>query len=136
MPTILGRDYEDSPWGATQFQMDLMNPFDLDLTWTAARMAYGSGIAYGGYAGISYLTGTPMPSMAVQSINRAYMSAGRARTTATLAVRAAPYVPFAAAAHSQVLPLAEGKPEKSLPGMVMTPILERWLGGFTFGPQG
>ena len=136
MPTILGRDYENSPWGAAQFQLDLMNPFDLDLTWTAARMGYGSAIAYGGYAGISYLTGTPMPSMAVQSINRAYMSAGRARTTATLAVRAAPHLPFAAAAHSQVLPLAEGKPEKSIPGRVLNYFIEDWLDDFTFGPQG
>ena len=96
MPTILGRDYDDSPWGATQFQMDLMNPLDLDLKWTAARLGYGSGIAFAGYAGASYVTGTPMPSMAVQSINRAFMTASRWRNVASIGVRFTPTVAVAA----------------------------------------
>ena len=96
MPIIFGRDYDDSPWGATQFQMDLMNPFDLDLKWTAVRLGYGSGIALGGYAGVSYVTGTPMPSMAVQSINRAFMSAARWRNLASIGVRVTPVVAVAA----------------------------------------
>ncbi len=96
MPTILGREYADSPWGAAEFQYDLMNPFDYEMDWVALRLVYGSSIAFGGYAGVSYLTGTPMPSMAVQSINRAFMTASRWRNLASIGVRAAPVVTVAA----------------------------------------
>ena len=65
--------------------------------------------------------------MAVQSINRFYMSASRYRTLASIGVRAAPQLPFAAAAHSQVMPLATGEVESSLPGLMLNPLIERWL---------
>lgn len=87
--TIFGRDYEDSGYGATQFQYDLMNPFDTDPSMFALRMAYGTGISTGGFAVAALVTGTPMPSMFVQSITRAYGSANRAKNVALFASRAA-----------------------------------------------
>ena len=129
MPIILGREYENSAFGALRFQTDLMNPFDLDLRWTAARMGYGSVVAFGGYGVAALVTGTPMPSMAVQSVNRAFMTASRWRNYASLGIRAAPHLPFIAAAHSQVKPFATGEMEHTLPGMVLNPVMEKWLHG-------
>ena len=63
------------------------------------------------------------------------MSASNLRYLGGLAVRAAPYAPFAAAVHSQVMPMATGEVDKTLPGMVIDPIAKKWLGDFTFGPQ-
>ena len=48
--TIAGRQYDDNLQGALDFQMDIMNPFDTDPEWVLLRAAYGSGIAYGGFA--------------------------------------------------------------------------------------
>ena len=94
--TIFGREYEDSAFGAARFQYDLMNPFDFDAQWTALRFAYGSGIAFGGYGLAALVSGTPMPSMAVQSINRAFMTGQRWRNLASLGTRVIPAVSVAA----------------------------------------
>jgi hypothetical protein len=101
MPTILGREYENSPLGAAHFQYDLMNPFDMDPDMFALRMAYGTGISTGGFAVASLITGTPMPSMFVQSITRAYGTAERVRNTAAFAARFAPQVAIIGSAVAQ-----------------------------------
>ena len=101
MPTILGKEYENSAIGAARFQYDLMNPFDTNPDMFVLRMAYGSGISFGGFGVASLLTGTPMPNLFVQSITRAYGTAGRVRSTAAFAVRFAPQIAIVASAHAQ-----------------------------------
>ena len=90
MPTILGRDYEDSAAGAVKFQFDLMNPLDTDFQMFMLRLGYGTAISTGGFAVASLITGTSMPSMFVQSITRAYGTADRVRNASAFVVRFAP----------------------------------------------
>lgn len=101
MPRILGRNYADSPMGAAHFQYDLMNPLDTDPDMFALRMAYGTGISSGGFAVASLITGTPMPSMFVQSITRAYASASRVKNTAMIVARFAPQLAIVGSAYAQ-----------------------------------
>ena len=101
MPIIFGREYADSPAGAAHFQYDLMNPLDTDPDMFALRMAYGFGISTTGFAVASLVTGTPMPSLFVQSITRAYGTAGRVRNTAAFAARFAPQLAIVGSAVAQ-----------------------------------
>ena len=96
MPVIAGRFYPDTPAGALEFQMELMNSFDLDPEMLALRTAYGIAISFGGFGLASFLTATPMPSLFSQSITRAYMTAGRLRTIGTVVVNTSPAVAVAA----------------------------------------
>ncbi len=97
--TVFGRKYENSGYGATKFQLDLMNPLDTNPQMFTLRIAYGTGIGFGGFGWVSLVTGTPMPTLFQQSIIRAFGTAQRAKNVALFASRAAtPLVVLPAAA--------------------------------------
>jgi hypothetical protein len=78
-----------------------MNPFDTDPQMFALRIAYGTGVGTGGFAVASLITGTPMPSMFVQSMVRAYSSAVRAKNAALFAFKFAPQILLVGSAVAQ-----------------------------------
>lgn len=137
---VIFEEYEGVT-GGFQLQYDLMNPFNvIDMVREPSyenlvMTAYNPTIAYGGFKLASIVSGTAMPSFWTRQVTKGYMTVSNLRYLSGVAARAAPYAPFVAAAHSQVMPMATGDYGKSLPGLVIEPIARKWLGDFTFGPQ-
>ncbi len=101
MPTIFGKEYENSPRGAIEFQFDLMNPFDTNPQMFALRTAYGTGIGFGGFGMVALITGEAMPSLFQQSVIRAFGKAQRLRNTVVFVAKFAPQIALVASAAAQ-----------------------------------
>ncbi|AXF52224.1 MAG: hypothetical protein [Circular genetic element sp.] len=126
--TVFDTEYEDSPMGAFQFQLDLLNPFDTDARWMALRVGYGTAISYGGYALTSMVTGTPMPGFWTRAINTAFMKGNQIRTGVTLGARYGPTLGMGLFAHESIAALATNDVERHPAGWMINPVIEQWMG--------
>jgi hypothetical protein len=120
--TFAGKEYDDSLQGAAEVQFDLMNIFDTDPYMFMHSVAYGSGIAYGGFRWVALVTGEAMPGFWTRVIARGHMTAQTIRAVGGLALRAAPYVPFGVVAGHSVYGMEN--PEKSIPGLILSPAID------------